>query len=609
MPIIESIASGILVNLVYDLAKKSLILFEGDFYDQILDSFNKALKKSCYIRGRIRKKQYLPKIEIFLAKKGISERQFSPRELARTLGRSEKFANKLLKNLEFAILKNKVLNNWVRNEYSKETIDELKRMRISIEIIKELFLAKETGILEFLHIKYAEEKNIIPRCSFNKELDNWFLESNKPVMLLNGFGGAGKTVIGMEWKELIKQKPNTVKMIFVWSFYYINANFENFITTVLVNDFGKNHELVKSWDIYQRSGELINLLNKQKTLLFLDGIEKELLAYKNITDEHYDQTNIKGNRKLRRFKNPAFRSFIKEISNLENCKTLISTRVIPEGFPDNEDPDYDYEISGSEMIPVVEMEDDEIIDFVRAYNIKGTQHEILEVAKKWNNHPLALRLLVNHLIFKNKKDSTFELHINNAPSIDIFETDRLKKVLKVISENTPELERLLLMQMSAFRIYSINYPMLIIFRQNESFAEFKQVLQNLYDLGLITCSVNKNYEITDDTDVSIHPLIRHYFNEELRQSDYWIETHELLVNFFKVFLYDEYRYETIFGKMYQEIKAQEGYKVNTINDLIPVIELYHHLVGAGKFDEAFKLYHDRLSDTIYFQFSNYYGEQ
>jgi len=46
-------------------------------------------------------------------------------------------------------------------------------------------------------------------------------------------------------------------------------------------------------------------------------------------------------------------------------------------------------------------------------------------------------------------------------------------------------------------------------------------------------------------------------------------------------------------------------KVVTLADLEPVIERYHHLIGAGKFDEARDLYRDRLENPIYYQLANY----
>lgn len=51
-------------------------------------------------------------------------------------------------------------------------------------------------------------------------------------------------------------------------------------------------------------------------------------------------------------------------------------------------------------------------------------------------------------------------------------------------------------------------------------------------------------------------------------------------------------------------KPEEG-AVKSLDDLQPVIELYHHTVRAGQFDEARNLYHDRLGLPLYYRFGAY----
>ena len=46
-------------------------------------------------------------------------------------------------------------------------------------------------------------------------------------------------------------------------------------------------------------------------------------------------------------------------------------------------------------------------------------------------------------------------------------------------------------------------------------------------------------------------------------------------------------------------------KSEKLEDLAPVIELYHHMVRAGKLDEAIILFHDRLNNPTYYQFGAY----
>ncbi len=46
-------------------------------------------------------------------------------------------------------------------------------------------------------------------------------------------------------------------------------------------------------------------------------------------------------------------------------------------------------------------------------------------------------------------------------------------------------------------------------------------------------------------------------------------------------------------------------QVKTLDDLAPVIELYHHTVRAGQYDEARTLFGDRLNNATFYQFGAY----
>ena len=49
-------------------------------------------------------------------------------------------------------------------------------------------------------------------------------------------------------------------------------------------------------------------------------------------------------------------------------------------------------------------------------------------------------------------------------------------------------------------------------------------------------------------------------------------------------------------------------RVDFLEDLATVIELYHHTVKAGKFDEACELYYDRIWKSVYYQFGAYQNQ-
>ncbi|MDQ3005423.1 MAG: tetratricopeptide repeat protein [Chloroflexota bacterium] len=82
----------------------------------------------------------------------------------------------------------------------------------------------------------------------------------------------------------------------------------------------------------------------------------------------------------------------------------------------------------------------------------------------------------------------------------------------------------------------------------------------------------------------LHPIVRRYAYDRLTAADR-MGAHERLVNYFDAIPKTE--------------------KVNLLEDLASVIELYHHMVRAGMFDESRQLYQDHLRQNLFYQFGAY----
>ena len=56
---------------------------------------------------------------------------------------------------------------------------------------------------------------------------------------------------------------------------------------------------------------------------------------------------------------------------------------------------------------------------------------------------------------------------------------------------------------------------------------------------------------------------------------------------------------------FANIPTPDANKAQSIEDLAPVIELYHHTVRAGRYNDAQELFSERLVDLLYFRFGAY----
>ena len=82
----------------------------------------------------------------------------------------------------------------------------------------------------------------------------------------------------------------------------------------------------------------------------------------------------------------------------------------------------------------------------------------------------------------------------------------------------------------------------------------------------------------------LHPIVRRYAYDRLAEPDR-AAAHTRLRDYFAA--------------------VPKPDKVTRLEDLAPVIELYHHTVRAGQLDEACRLFYDRLHDPLYYQLGTY----
>jgi tetratricopeptide (TPR) repeat protein len=130
-------------------------------------------------------------------------------------------------------------------------------------------------------------------------------------------------------------------------------------------------------------------------------------------------------------------------------------------------------------------------------------------------------------------------------------------------------------KLAAFR-NPMDYDSMSIFNEFGSEERFKEVLIELVDRGIL---------LRDERDnrYDLHPIVRSYCYDKLKGKD---AVHSQLRDHFN--------------------SLPEPEKVDSLDDLAPVIELYHHTVSSGRYDEAWDLLYERLvPNPLYYQFGAY----
>ncbi len=217
--------------------------------------------------------------------------------------------------------------------------------------------------------------------------------------------------------------------------------------------------------------------------------------------------------------------------------------------------------------------------FIMKEKIKATRAEVEAACKPYEYHPLSLNLLAGLI----KKDFEYPRDIKAAEKYKLSDIKNHKEhILKASYETMPADLQQLLSKIACFR-GSVDYATLkTVFGADH----LDEALNDLQERGLLQVAGShllsgEGPEVMFD----LHPIVRRYAYDCLAASDR-LAAHQRLANYFEA--------------------VPEPVKVEKLDDLASVIELYHHMVRAGKVDDAFVLFRDRLSPhPLYFQFGAY----
>ncbi len=291
------------------------------------------------------------------------------------------------------------------------------------------------------------------------------------------------------------------------------------------------------------------------------------------TEEKYDTTVV----------SPHAEYFLKGISTLPEIKSkaLMTTRLLPKILVGH-DGSF---LEGCTEKELTALDKKDAVLLFQNLDIEGTRAEVEAACAPYAYHPLSLRLLAG-LILKD---------LHHAGDIKVAERVRGKgnfeeqqnHILATSYNSLPEPQQKLLSQIACFRSPVAYETILEVSKPIEPkglFKAFKKKIQVysgkldsdlrvLIERGILHHNQNK---------YDLHPIVRRFAYERLTAPDR-TAAHTRLQDYF----------ETV----------PEPEKIEKLEDLAPVIELYHHMVRAGNLDEARKLFYDRINKPTYYHWT------
>jgi tetratricopeptide (TPR) repeat protein len=423
----------------------------------------------------------------------------------------------------------------------------------------------------FLAHPYPMPPNFTGRIDERAMLTLWLNEdAAHPLLSLRALGGFGKSALVWHWLTY-DVKPADWPRVVWWSFYEGDASFDNFLVKTL--DYLSGGKIKPTTPTTEHLLALLQILHQPGTLLVLDGFERALRAFGGL-DAAYQGDDAKAKGSDRDCISPLAENFLLNVAALPNIRSrvLLTTRLTPRVL----------EAKGGGLLQgcceeeLTQMKPADAVEFFGAQGVRGTHTEIEQACEPYGYHPLSLRLLAGLIVGDYQQPGD----IAAAKRLDVSGDlkHRRHHVLEVAYDSlTPE-RKALLSRIACFR-GPVKYDALkaVAEAEKKSSATLDSDLRDLVARGLL-------HHDTKERRFDLHPIVRRYAYDRLAARDR-VSAHTHLRDYFAA--------------------VPEPEKMTSLEDLSPVIELYHHTVRAGQYDEAFRLYRDRLSDAIYFQFGAY----
>lgn len=405
-------------------------------------------------------------------------------------------------------------------------------------------------------------------------LTEWLTSDRRPILVLTGIGGMGKSALTWAWLQRdvlglplagLPADPPAVAArcrvsvaarpegLLWWSFEAPEHRFPAF--------------LQDAWT-YASAGSvppanpvraLRNLLQERRILLVLDGFERELDAGRACPESQAA-------------------AFLREVAafSLQGCVLLIS-RVFP----------WDLDTAAACRRENLQgLAPAEAVAFVDAQGVHGTRAELQTTCAAYGYHPLALRTLAGMLLYDPVQPGDIRAAAHYKPLLDL--ESQLQHLLACAYDVLRPPLQALLSLLAAFRDR-------VEFRALEALWETpggrqrwlarRRMQPPQSDLRAGLRELEQRHLLDREQGrYTLHPLIRHYAYARLTEKE---ALHTRLRDYFAT----------------QPALTVEH--VQSPTDLVPVMELYHHTARAGQYDNAYALFYDRLCVPLYWRFGAY----
>lgn len=486
-----------------------------------------------------------------------------------------------------------LLSQYEHNEALEDDPRRRIRLQESIDELKATILGYQTRLAEIrsknapapkpqpgpattllANAPYGLEAELVGRQNELLLLDDWFRrDPGHPFLAIVALGGMGKSALTWAWlQELIRQKQAPPLAVW-WSFYETDGTMDKLMVEVL-RYFGDDPRQFSS--LRAAVNRFVEHLRRTPALLILDGAERLLRAYGSMAAAYQADESESGLefQQARQCVDPVSGNLLQWLAQpgYTQAMTLMTSRLFPLDLSGRSGG----LLQGVRRHDLTGLSPDAALHLFHGLGVRAVRAEVMEVGGPLGYHPLSLRLLAGYAAADPQRPNDLSAAAAYDPTSDLL--GKRQHILTQAYNALPAPAQHTLSRLAAFR-GGVSWPTIeTIFGGGKQIRNYLNLLDQR---GLIQRTVLA-VGGASTTVYDLHPIVRRYAYERLADR---AGVHTQLVIYF------------------QAVPVLE--KVRTLADLAPTIELYHHLARAGRFDEAFTLYRDRLSNPLYFQLGAY----
>jgi tetratricopeptide (TPR) repeat protein len=393
-------------------------------------------------------------------------------------------------------------------------------------------------------------------------LDKAWESADTNVVSLVAWGGVGKSTLVNKWLARMQaDNYRGARRVFAWSFYSQGTgervtSADQFINHALTWFGDPDPTAGSSWDKGER---LAKLIEKEKTLLVLDGLEPLQSA------EIFERGKIK---------EPALVTLLSELARMNSGLCLITTR---EKVVDLE------QFSGQAIQENLEQISDEAgRALLRVGGVNGTDAQLEQATRNFGNHALAINLLAVYL-----RDIPGQ-HVSHASEIldldiGVEKGKHPRRVMAALARRLGDGPEVELLKMLGLFDRPADERALRVLRKAPVIPGLSDHVRRLTNAAWVrTIEKLREYQLIAPRsehcpgDLDAHPLVREHFGEQLKQenSGAWRAAH---------------------NRLYEHLKRTAKVFPATLVEMAPLYEAVMHGCEAGReVDALSEIYNRRI---------------